>query len=1085
MVARLTLELVSPAISRYTGDLTNPARADYGFWPFGSLRPAPNPAGIDEAARSNPPEGLPQPSGPLPAQPIVEIAVPTATPTPPLVTAEPTPSATLTATREPEAVTVTPVRTPTATPRPPVIPPASTATSAPVLVVSPTPSSLPVIIPGEPSATPRPAVTATPNPTSVPGTPTAAANPPTVLPSITPITPSPTNIPTITLTPTNPVVQPPTVTGVPTSIVPPGVAFSTEALVASEAEGRAVFAVRLERSHSSPVTVRYQSADGSARANLDYVPLNGTLTFAPGEISKTLTVEIIQDTIVEVPETMTLRLSDPVNARLSPPAIATLTILDSNVPPQVRFVGNVHTVPEGIGTTSVLIELSQVSGIDVAVPFTVSGTASFADHTLRGSTVIIPAGASSALLRFAIIDDRVDEDDETISLSLGTPTNAQLGSPASYTITILDDDVAGVNLSQTNFALDEGMGTTYAVVLNSQPIAPVTVEISHDAQLQIEPTILSFAPTTWDVPQVVTLIAVDDRFDEPDQHEGRFNHTIRSADPRYEQLPDQPGLVLIRDNDTAGVFLNLPQTLLSETPSDDNHTITYTVQLTSQPTAFVVIDLAFDAQQIVVTPTRLTFTPALWDLPQTVTVTARDDEIDEALIHPAPIRHGLTSADPLYHGPTHVFPEPVARLEISDNDSAAVKLNRLELRLDEDPASPSHQGLYAVSLATQPVADVTVTLTLSPTDQLEVSRITLLFTPQNWVTQQPIIVTAIDDAIDEGGNTNAERHLAQILHQASSADPNYNNPANPDLQPQLDVRIRDNDTAGVQITAPTTTFTEGGSLTYTVRLTSQPTANVTVRLEAPLGGLLNPALPASLTFTAQNWDVPQPVLVARPDNQIDEPDYTLIISHTVTSTDRFYDQLTPTINGVRSSQLSITILDNDIAGVIVTTNTTTFTEGGSVTYTLRLATQPTAEVQIDFGITPTGVLSQPVAPLTFTAANWNLPQTVTVAAPDNQIDELDRVVVLAHNVTSADPFYNRIATATVTVTVLDNDTAGLIVLTNTTTFTEGGSITYTVQLATEPTANVVVSFAPTPTGVISPALAPLTFTATNWNLPRT
>jgi hypothetical protein len=79
------------------------------------------------------------------------------------------------------------------------------------------------------------------------------------------------------------------------------------------------------------VTVGYATADGTATAPADYTATSGTLTFAPGETAKTVTVAVVGDTLVEGDETFSLVLSGPVNATLGAgQEQATATIADDD-----------------------------------------------------------------------------------------------------------------------------------------------------------------------------------------------------------------------------------------------------------------------------------------------------------------------------------------------------------------------------------------------------------------------------------------------------------------------------------------------------------------------------------------------------------------------------------------------------------------------------------------------------------------------------------------------------------------------------------------------------------------------------------
>jgi chitinase len=96
-----------------------------------------------------------------------------------------------------------------------------------------------------------------------------------------------------------------------------------------EGNGVATFVVTLTAVSGQPITVTYQTADLTATAHLDYTPISGTLTFAPGEITKTLQVPIIGDELVEPDETFAINLSSPVNAGIAD-GQAIGTILDDD-----------------------------------------------------------------------------------------------------------------------------------------------------------------------------------------------------------------------------------------------------------------------------------------------------------------------------------------------------------------------------------------------------------------------------------------------------------------------------------------------------------------------------------------------------------------------------------------------------------------------------------------------------------------------------------------------------------------------------------------------------------------------------------
>jgi hypothetical protein len=106
----------------------------------------------------------------------------------------------------------------------------------------------------------------------------------------------------------------------------PAVAFSAANYTGSEASGSAVLTVTLSQTAATTATVDYATSDGTATAGSDYEAISGTLTFAPGEISKVITVTLLSDNVVEESESFTVDLSAPSNATLGTPSSATVTI---------------------------------------------------------------------------------------------------------------------------------------------------------------------------------------------------------------------------------------------------------------------------------------------------------------------------------------------------------------------------------------------------------------------------------------------------------------------------------------------------------------------------------------------------------------------------------------------------------------------------------------------------------------------------------------------------------------------------------------------------------------------------------------
>src|SRR5439155_23122984 len=98
----------------------------------------------------------------------------------------------------------------------------------------------------------------------------------------------------------------------------------------------AVLTVSLSEPSGRPVTVIWVTADGTANAIDDYVAVGGGLTFAPGETTKAVVVQVLGDELSEADETIAVNLRSVINATLTK-AKGVVTILNDELPPMVSI----------------------------------------------------------------------------------------------------------------------------------------------------------------------------------------------------------------------------------------------------------------------------------------------------------------------------------------------------------------------------------------------------------------------------------------------------------------------------------------------------------------------------------------------------------------------------------------------------------------------------------------------------------------------------------------------------------------------------------------------------------------------------
>jgi len=256
----------------------------------------------------------------------------------------------------------------------------------------------------------------------------------------------------------------------------PQLQFSAENYAVNEGDGAATITVALSGTPEETATVDYATSSGTAGSG-DYTGTSGTLTFNPGETSKTFTVSIREDTTDEPDETVMLTLSSPDNAVLGALAAATLTLADNDPAPNVKFSLSNINVNENAGAANVTVNLNAASGFVVTVDYATGGgtAAAGSDYTATSGTLTFDPGQTSKTFSVPILDDADGEAAETIGLTLSNPSNAALGSPSSATLTINANDRLSFSLS--NFYVNENVGNGAVTVKLSGPSSQaVTVD---------------------------------------------------------------------------------------------------------------------------------------------------------------------------------------------------------------------------------------------------------------------------------------------------------------------------------------------------------------------------------------------------------------------------------------------------------------------------------------------------------------------------------------------------------------------------------------------------------------------------------
>ena len=784
-----------------------------------------------------------------------------------------------------------------------------------------------------------------------------------------------------------------------------GVQVSPTTLTVPEG-GDGTYTVILTSRPTGRVTVTPSHGSGDTD-----VTVSGALTFtrANWNEAQTVTVSAGSDADAEN-DTATIghtiaRADYGVNSVTADDVTVTVADVDT-ASTQVTLTVNPTAVGEGASTTTVTVtgtlnNAARTEGTAVTVTVS-SGTASASDFApVSAFTLTIDANqfSGTAMFTLAPTDDDVDEVDETLTVA-GSTAAAGLNVTAT-TVTITDDDERGVQVSPTTLTVPEGGDGTYTVVLTSEPTGDVTVTPSPgsgDTDVTVSGA-LTFTTADWNVAQTATVSAGSDADAAHDT--ATIEHTIAGADYGPNGVTADDVTVTVADGDTAStrVTLTVNPAAVGEGASATAVTVTGTLDnaVRTEGTAVTVTVSSGTASASDFAPVSaftLTIDEGLASGTAMFTLMPTDDDVDE-------VDETLTVG-----GSTAVAGLDVTEttVTINDDDERGVQVSATTLTVPE-----GGDGTYTVVLTSEPTGDVTVTPSRSGSSHVTVSPSPLTFTTADWNVAQTVTVSA-------GSDADAEHDTATIEHTIAGADYGANGVTAADVT----VMVTDGDTASTQVTLtvdPTavgegdgaTTVTVTGTLDHAVR-TEGTAVTVTVSAGTASTSDFTPVSAFTLTIDASQSSGTAMFTLTPTDDDVDEVDETLTVAGSAAAA------------GLNVTATTVTITDDDERGVQVSATLLTVREGVNGTYTVVLTSQPTGPVTVTPSVTGSPDVTVSPSPLTFTAANWDDAQTVTVSAGSDADAENDTATI-EHTIVGADYGANGVTAAGVTVTVSDDEQA--------------------------------------------------------------
>jgi len=241
---------------------------------------------------------------------------------------------------------------------------------------------------------------------------------------------------------------------------PPNVHFTKETQEVMESAGSVKFAVQLSIESGKTITVPVTFAGTALAGGVDYLYSEGSIIIPPGQTQVEKSIQISDDLIDEYDETIEISLGPPINAVPDQPDKQTITIIDNDSPPDVFLYSSQKSISEGSPGMNVEVKLNYPSGKAIVVRLTTSGTATQGvDYNLSSNQVTINPGEMSGAIWLSILEDSLDEDNETISVEIASAQHGDIGTPSSQIISLEDNDEPPlVSFSTSNIVVGESNG---------------------------------------------------------------------------------------------------------------------------------------------------------------------------------------------------------------------------------------------------------------------------------------------------------------------------------------------------------------------------------------------------------------------------------------------------------------------------------------------------------------------------------------------------------------------------------------------------------------------------------------------------
>ncbi len=596
--------------------------------------------------------------------------------------------------------------------------------------------------------------------------------------------------------------------------------------------------------------------------------------FAAGSATAGLTVETEGDDTDEANGSVTATVTAAADAayRLGTDSSAEVAVEDDDLP-KVELVLAPETIAERDDTATPDANES-LSVVTATVPraagaaFTVTVSMSPAGgYTLSGNRVLTFAAAatgSTGTVTVTAVDDNVDTVDKQVTVS-GTVSDAAVArAPDGVTLTITDDDLPEVTIAAGTSPVTEGTAAVFTLSragVTAQALT-VAVSVSHTGAV-IKTSDGYTAPTNavFAAGSAAAGLTVETEGDDTDEVNGSITAAVGMGDGYRVGTPSS-AQVTVNDDDRTRVTLVLTPDTIGENGAVSTVRATvplatgtaFTVTVAATPTAPAVTgDYTLSGNRVLsIAADATTSTGA-------VTITAVDNDVDT-------VDKEVTVSGTVSNSAVALAPAGQT-LTITDDD-----LPEVTIAAGTSPVTEGTAAVFTLTRAGVTAGPLTVAVAVAEDGAMIDGTKPQQAVFQSGAAAVRMTVATANDEVDEPDSDVTATVSAGNGYRVGTAS-------------AATVTITDDDERGVRVQPTSLAFTEGGTADYTVVLTSQPAATVTIAVtpatgsDADVGGN-----PSALTFGADNWNRRQTVRVSA-GHDTDQQNDAATLQHTASGGD--------------------------------------------------------------------------------------------------------------------------------------------------------------------------------------------------------